>query len=90
MAQSAFPGPYTDPNITTRGPYDQESTAVDPKPNRNDLGRTKVYDVEGTNQDPGDQGAVPPAHAGMVTWVIGRDRYANDGSPGQEYLENQG
>ena len=51
------------------------------------LGEIKVYDKEGTNHNPGDQGAEAPANA-PNSWKPGRDLYANEGAVGQEFLNN--
>lgn len=57
--------------------------------------QTKVYDVQGVNHEPGDQGAVTPPHS-PNSWAIEddsgvprqRDYYRNDGMVGQGYLNN--
>ena len=85
--------PYTDPSLTqVSGPYNVGEVIPSPLPNRKNiqsLGRDATYDVDGTNFDPGPQGAVVPPHA-PTAWAPGRDFYANGGGVGQPYLDNQG
>lgn len=72
-------GAYVDPNITHTGAISQ--TAAD----QGTIGRTgnlpqrtDVYDKEGTNFEPGDQGAPTYPHA-PNKWEYGRDPYAVGG-----------
>lgn len=86
---AAFPSPYTDLDITTRGPYSQSITNALPSAADANLGPTPVYEVAGTDHEPDNSAVEPPAHAGSK-WVLGRNPYANDGAVGQEFLDNQG
>jgi hypothetical protein len=84
--------PYTDPGLTTGAPFNDGAEIPTPLPEPKDitsLGRDETYDIEGTNFDPGDQGAEVPPHA-PLPWAPGRDLYANGGGVGQDFLDNQG
>src|SRR5262245_64726044 len=84
----APPGPYTDPNITFRGPYTQSITnPLHQAPSGQQA--TTVYDVLGTNHNPGNQGAVPPAYAPLA-WAPGRDYYKNGGMVKQPFFNHVG
>lgn len=87
--EAAFPGPYVDTNITKRNVVNVSPPEVLPVKTANDQAATKVYDVAGTNHEPGDQGAVTPPQAGS-SWVYGRDPYKVGGAVGQEFFNNQG
>ncbi len=72
-------GPYVDPNRTTSGALDQEL------PDQGAVGRTgnlpqrtDVYDVAGTDFEPGDQDAPTYPHAPNYA-KVGRDPYAIGG-----------
>lgn len=75
---------YTDPALTTRQvTNDDAPESYDPpKSGPTTQGGVTVYEKEGTDHEPGDQGATPVPHAGN-NWKPGRDLYANNGSVGQ-------
>lgn len=84
---TAFRGPYVDQSKTRR--VLNQTAAANPigKSGSRTTGAVTVYDKAGTDHTPDNSGATPPAHAGNK-WVYGRDRYANAGAVGQEFLNN--
>ncbi len=91
-----FFGTYVDPALTQLGTPVQDPNFVDPKPDRNSLGKTEVYDVAGTDHRPGEQGAAKPPHSPthMAIEVVdgfprARDYYRNGGMIDQDFI-NQG
>ncbi len=72
-------GPYVDPALTTSGPISQSADDQGALGRTGNLPqRTDVYDVAGTNFDPGDQGAPSYPHAPNYN-KYGRDPYAVGG-----------
>lgn len=72
-------GAYVDPNLTTSGAVDQEADDQGTIGRTGNLNqRTTVYDKEGTDFEPGDQGAIPYPHAPNYA-KHGRDPYAVGG-----------
>jgi len=97
--EGEFMGACVDAEITLDGtPDDQVSEAVDPFSDVDKLGDNEVYEVDGTNHSPGDQGATTPPHAPNKMAVEedgdgiarSRDPYRNDGMIGQDFMQNQG
>lgn len=96
---ASYQGPYKDPGLTRAGDPDPNQVSTAAKPDTADkLGRVTIYDAEGTNQEPGDQGAVTPPHS-PTHWSIeddaagiprSRDYYRNGGMIGQDFIDNQG
>jgi hypothetical protein len=86
VSKPAFPGPYTDPNITVRDPA---HVSITPTPGDGvPLAPTTVYDPAGRQTDDFSHTAAPP-HS-RPTWVHGKDPYANGGAVDQTFLNNQG
>lgn len=87
----AFPGPYTDLGITTRGPFSQISAAVDVK-NPRDLGENRSYRVDRADSprevDLSAQQADPKPFT-PNKWELGYNLYANGGGL-ETYLDNSG
>jgi hypothetical protein len=89
---STFQRADRDPNITrpitTHDPEQEADDPGIPLSGSTTLGEVEVYDIPTVDHEPGDQGAESPPHSGSTTWVPDRDRYANEGAVGQEYLNN--
>lgn len=88
--ETARPGPYTDTSLTRRNVTNDDAPTPTPaRSGSTTLGGVTVYEVAGTNHEPGDQGATTKPHS-PTAWAPGRDPYANGGAAGQDFLNNQG
>lgn len=88
---TAFPGPYTDQGITTRGPF-SSTPAPAPVTNPRDLGSNRAYNVDmsavpRTNDLSGQQQAAKPFPPSY--WEPGYDPYATGGG-WDTFLDNSG
>lgn len=89
--QPAFPSPYTDPNLTHRGPFDQVSQAVNVE-NPRDLGPDRSYTndrIDVYTLDLASQEQPPKPFPGAVSDQVDYDPYANGGGI-SSYLNNSG
>ena len=86
MTQPAFPGPYTDPNLTVRDVPHRDIPQVPPI--TNNFQQVPVYSAEGTQTTGFTHTDAPPVAPN--SWRVGRDPYANHGAVGQEFLDNSG
>ncbi len=89
---TAFPGPYVDQSITSRGPFSPQSLPA-PVTDPADLGETRVYNNDRAQirgQDYASQdGNTPKPFPGQVSDEVEYDPYANGGGV-SAYLDNSG
>lgn len=89
---AAFPGPYVDTGLTTRGPFTPQSLPA-PVTNPADLGQDRSYTVDRAQvrgQDYASQdGNTPKPFPGQVSDAVEYDPYANGGGV-SSYLNNSG
>lgn len=79
---------YVDQSLTKRNIDNGDvEEALPARSGSTTLGEITVYEKEGTNHEPGDQGATPPANAPNYM-APGRDLYANNGAVGQGFVNN--
>jgi hypothetical protein len=88
---AAFPGPYVDQSLTTRGPFSPTSAPA-PVTDPADLGETRVYNTDRAQirgQDYASQDGNTPKSFPPNSWQPGYDPYAADGG-WASYLDNSG
>ena len=87
----AFPGPYTDLSVTTRGPFVQESTAEDVV-NPRDLGADRSYQNDRSvilrAQDLSEQQTDPKPFPQNYRMRLGYDPYAVGGGLDLHYANS--
>jgi len=86
MPTPAFPGPYTDPNITVNGNSLTPVALTPTPPNTYTAAVLTYYNPAGwQNSGFSPQAALPQS---PVSWLTGRSPYKVDGMVGQTFFNN--